>query len=74
MHAIFFWKFYLINQIMRFNNFNNRQKAYIFVCKLSAGSLLVDMLHRNQYLLFDFEVSVNSLFVVLVLIFLICFV
>jgi ABC-type lipoprotein release transport system permease subunit len=74
MHAIFFWKFYSINQIMRSNNFNNKEKVYVLVCKLSAGSSLVNILRKNQYLLSDFEVPTNSFFVILMLIFLICFV
>jgi hypothetical protein len=74
MHAIFFWKFYSINQTMRFNDFNNRQKTYVLVCKIFAKSSLINMLYRNQYLLFDLKVSANSLFIILMLIFLICFV
>jgi hypothetical protein len=59
---------------MRSNDFNNRQKTYVLVCKLPAGSSLIDMLRRNQYLLSDLEIPANSLLVVPMLIFLICFV
>jgi hypothetical protein len=74
MHAIFFWKFYSINQIMRSNNFNNRQRTYVFIYKLPAGSSLVNMLRKNQYLLSDLKIPANSLLIVPMLIFLICFI